>query len=66
MGKPVWILLPYTPDHRWFLDRPDSPWYPTATLLRQAAAGDWAGVVAELARRLAALARGGADDRAAC
>jgi Tfp pilus assembly protein PilF len=66
MGKPVWILLPYTPDHRWFLDRPDSPWYPTATLLRQPAAGDWAGVVAELARRLAALARGGADDRAAC
>jgi tetratricopeptide (TPR) repeat protein len=64
MGKPVWILLPYTPDHRWFLDRPDSPWYPTATLLRQAVAGDWAGVVSDLTRRLAALTSGWADDRA--
>src|SRR5262249_35422171 len=30
MGKPVWILLPHTPDWRWLLDRVDSPWYPTA------------------------------------
>ena len=53
MGKPVWVLLPFLPDHRWFLDRADSPWYPTATLLRQSRQGDWPGVIAELARRLA-------------
>src|ERR1700738_1458519 len=35
-GCPVWILLPYTPDYRWLLDRDDSPWYPTARLFRQA------------------------------
>lgn len=55
MGKEVWILLPFLPDHRWFLDRIDSPWYPTATLLRQSRPGDWPGVMAELARRLASF-----------
>jgi tetratricopeptide (TPR) repeat protein len=45
MGKPVWILLPFSPDWRWLLEREDSPWYPTARLFRQAAIGDWAGVV---------------------
>ncbi len=29
LGKPVWVLLPFSPDWRWFLDRSDSPWYPT-------------------------------------
>jgi hypothetical protein len=45
MGKPVWILLPYTADWRWLRDREDSPWYPSARLFRQASPGDWAGVV---------------------
>jgi len=54
MGRPVWLLLPCLPDHRWFLGRADSPWYPTATLLRQSHPGAWTGVVAELARTLPA------------
>ena len=28
MNIPAWIMLPYTPDWRWFLDRSDTPWYP--------------------------------------
>ena len=35
MGRPTWILLPFTPDYRWLLDRNDSPWYPTVRLFRQ-------------------------------
>jgi tetratricopeptide (TPR) repeat protein len=35
LGRPTWILLPYTPDYRWLLDRSDSPWYPSARLFRQ-------------------------------
>ena len=55
LGKPVWILLAYSPDWRWLLGRSDSPWYPTVRLFRQTARGDWHGVVAEVARALAAL-----------
>ncbi len=45
MGKPVWILLPYNPDWRWLLDRPDSPWYPSARLCRQQRPGHWDEVI---------------------
>jgi Flp pilus assembly protein TadD len=41
LGKPVWILLQHSPDWRWFLERPDSPWYPTAQLFRQAERSKW-------------------------
>ena len=45
LGKPVWILLNKGCDWRWFLEREDSPWYPTARLFRQSTAGDWQEVV---------------------
>lgn len=45
LAKPVWIMLPLTPDWRWLLNRTDSPWYPTARLFRQKRRGDWADVV---------------------
>ncbi len=48
IGKPVIILLPFSPDWRWFLDRDDSPWYPTARLLRQPAPGEWEPVIERL------------------
>lgn len=45
LAIPVWVLLPWSPDWRWLLERSDSPWYPTARLWRQARAGDWHGVI---------------------
>jgi len=45
LGRPVWSLLPFAPDWRWFLHRSDSPWYPTMRLFRQARPGDWTGVM---------------------
>jgi len=57
LGRPTWILLPYTPDYRWLLDRDDSPWYPTVRLFRQDESRDYAGVIAraraELETRIA-------------
>ncbi|MGD0958964.1 MAG: tetratricopeptide repeat protein [Methylomonas sp.] len=55
LAKPVWILLPFTPDFRWGLDSSISPWYPTATMLRQSASGDWPRVMAQLVDRLEKL-----------
>jgi hypothetical protein len=59
LGKPVWIMLPYAPDYRWFVDRVDSPWYPTARLFRQPARQDWESVIAEVCRNLEVAALGG-------
>jgi tetratricopeptide (TPR) repeat protein len=59
LGRPTWILLPYTPDYRWLLDRDDSPWYPTARLFRQSETREYATVLdrvrAELLMRISAF-----------
>ncbi len=44
LGKPVWVLLHYSPDWRWQLERSDTPWYPSMTLYRQPVLGGWDGV----------------------
>jgi tetratricopeptide (TPR) repeat protein len=49
LAQPTWILLPYTPDYRWLLDRDDSPWYPTAKLFRQDKRRDY-GIVLQRVR----------------
>ena len=58
MGKPVWILLHNASDWRWFLDRDDSPWYPTARLFRQSTHGNWQDVLASVERELRKLLAG--------
>ena len=54
LAKPTWVLLPFSPDWRWLLNREDSPWYPTMRLFRQPRLGDWDSVIervkAELSR----------------
>jgi ADP-heptose:LPS heptosyltransferase len=55
LGRPTWILLPYTPDYRWLLDRDDSPWYPTVRLFRQSISRDYGEVLDRVRSELAAL-----------
>lgn len=52
LGKPLLVPLAFVPDWRWRLERPDSPWYPTARLYRQRTPGDWSGPVHEIAQAL--------------
>ena len=56
-GCPTWILLPYTPDYRWLLDRDDSPWYPSVRLFRQDETRDYASVLDKVRTELSALCR---------
>jgi tetratricopeptide (TPR) repeat protein len=55
MGRPTWVLLPYTPDCRWLLNREDSPWYPSVRLFRQDTSRDYASVVERMRAALAEL-----------
>ena len=41
LGKPVWVLLPTTPEWCWMLERPDCPWYPSARVYRQQVRNSW-------------------------
>jgi hypothetical protein len=56
LACPTWILLPYTPDYRWLLNRDDSPWYPSVHLFRQNESRDYGEVVARVRTALAELA----------
>jgi tetratricopeptide (TPR) repeat protein len=58
LGRPTWILLPYTPDYRWLLGRDDSPWYPTVRLFRQTVERDYAEVLDRVRGELLALCAG--------
>jgi len=45
LGRPVWLLLPYSTDWRWIVNRTDSPWYPTMRIFKQPAPFDWDNVM---------------------
>ena len=48
LGKPVLVLVPSSSSLIWYwhVERNDSPWYPSAVLLRQASDGDWSQAIA--------------------
>ena len=53
LGKPLRLMLLFSSDFRWLVDREDNPWYPTARLFRQRSIGDWSNVVSRIAADLA-------------
>jgi len=52
LGRPLWVLLPFSADWRWTRDAGRSPWYPSARLYREPRPGDWDDVVARAAKDL--------------
>ncbi len=54
LGRPLCLLAAHTADWRWLLARQDSPWYPSATILRQDRPGDWDSALAQLGAQLGA------------
>ena len=57
MGRVTALLVAFSPDWRWLLDRDDSPWYPTMRLFRQSATGDWDEPLGRLGRELEGVVR---------
>lgn len=56
LAKPTWLLVQHSPDWRWFLDRADTPWYPTMQLFRQTERGRWETPIRRVAGSLRRLA----------
>jgi tetratricopeptide (TPR) repeat protein len=57
LGRPAWVLLPYSPDYRWLLGRDDSPWYPSLRLFRQTESREYGSVVDRVRAELVVLAQ---------
>ena len=55
LGKPTWVMLPFSAEWRWLEDRSDSPWYPSAKLFRQKEIGEWKSVVDQMQQSLTLL-----------
>lgn len=53
LGRPVWLLLPWAADWRWWLAQESTPWYASMRLFRQPARGDWDAALRSVARALA-------------
>lgn len=55
LGRPTTLLLPHARGLHWywFTERPDSPWYPSLTLLRQSVPDRWDDVIDAAAARVA-------------
>ena len=64
LGKPLWLMLPFAADWRWFTHSDCSPWYPSAQLVRQPSPGQWDRVVETVAHAIAREFLGGAGSAA--
>jgi ADP-heptose:LPS heptosyltransferase len=55
LNLPVWIPLQAAVEWRWGLERPTTPWYPSARLFRQRRIGEWGPVFEQMAAELREL-----------
>ena len=55
LNFPTWLLLTYSPDWRWMMERNDTPWYPSMKLFRQKTVNDWDTVIIEVINQLKLL-----------
>lgn len=52
LGVPCWVLLVFSPDWRWLLQRKDCVWYPKTRVYRQPQPGRWDVVMQEVTHDL--------------
>jgi tetratricopeptide (TPR) repeat protein len=49
LGKPVWVMVPASPEWRFQLEGETMPWYPSMRLFRQQRLHDWQQVIEQVA-----------------
>lgn len=52
LGRPVWLLLPFSTDWRWINKSKNTPWYPTMRIFKQPHPFDWQSVMSEIKKEL--------------
>ena len=52
LGRPVWVMTPYSPEWRYGFSGETMPWYPSVKLFRSPAYGDWVPVIAAVSGAL--------------
>ena len=57
LGRPVWLLNRFGSEWRWGLEGATSRWYPSMTIFREPAPGNWDSAIAEVTSQLRSLAR---------
>jgi ADP-heptose:LPS heptosyltransferase len=55
LGRPTFIMLSHAAEWRWQNGRPDTPWYASATLIRQHERADWDAALGNMAAQVAAF-----------
>jgi len=57
LGKPVWVMVPASPEWRYGSVGAEMPWYPSVKLFRQEVLNEWEPVIARVADKLQQLAK---------
>ena len=52
LGRPVWVMTPYSPEWRYGFSGEAMPWYSSVKLFRSPAYAEWAPVIATVSRAL--------------
>lgn len=52
LGKPVWVMVPHSPEWRYGIGGDAMPWYPSVRLFRQSSRGVWGPVIEDVAQSL--------------
>jgi tetratricopeptide (TPR) repeat protein len=58
LGRPVWVMAPFSPEWRYGFSGGTMPWYPSVRVFRQPAYGRWDPVIEAVAAALGSRARG--------
>jgi tetratricopeptide (TPR) repeat protein len=55
LGRPVWVMAPFSPEWRYGIAGDEMPWYPSVRVFRQSTYGEWDAVIDQVSQSLREL-----------